>query len=101
MPEAWRRSIAKQIVYPRGTPMSMAVIALLKRAWIVQMKQYVVSPRVLADELQLISTGERHLEHFEYAFCKTWEHASPRKNATHSLLTKRPESGSETTNGGR
>ena len=46
---------------PQGDPMSMAVIALMMRAWIVEMQRCAVSPRLLADDLQLLSTGERHL----------------------------------------
>ena len=30
--------------------------------------------RILADDLQIISTGTRHLTHFQYAFSKTHEH---------------------------
>ena len=33
-----------------------------------------MQPRILADDLQVISTGARHLDHFEYAFTKTQEH---------------------------
>ena len=31
-------------------------------------------PRILADDLQIISTGTRHLDHFKFAFTKTHEH---------------------------
>lgn len=59
---------------PQGDPMSMMVVAIVMRAWIMQMKVMAVKPRLLADDLQLLSTGARHLEHFEYAFNKTREH---------------------------
>ena len=52
----------------------MMIVALILRAWIVQMKTMAVTPRVLADDLQLISTGTRHLENFEFAFTKTHKH---------------------------
>ena len=69
----------------------MMVTAILTRAWIMQMKSYAVYPRVLADDLQVISVGERHLEHFEYAFTKTHKHLAdmgakmaPQKSMTFS-----------------
>ena len=65
---------AKEASIPQGDPMSMAVVALLMRAWIVQMRQLAVSPRLLADDLQLVSTGARHLDHFQYAYSKTHLH---------------------------
>ena len=59
---------------PQGDPFSMMVVSLLLRPWILQMRMCAVYPRVLADDLQLISTGNKHLEHFEFAFNKTHEH---------------------------
>ena len=53
----------------------MAVIALLMSAWIGQIKQLAVSPRLLADDLQLSCTGARHLDHFDYAYIKTHLHS--------------------------
>ena len=54
--------------------MMMTVIALMMRAWIVQMKELAVNPRLLADDLQLVSTGARHLENFQYACSKSHLH---------------------------
>ena len=54
--------------------MSMMVTSLLLRAWIVQMRGYAVKPRVLADDLQILSQGPNHLKNFEYAFSKTHKH---------------------------
>ena len=54
--------------------MSMAVVALLMRAWIMEMKHYAVQPRLLADDLQILSTGERHLNKFQHAYDKTHLH---------------------------
>ena len=38
------------------------------------MKHYAVQPRLLADDLQILSTGGRHLEIFRYAYDKTHLH---------------------------
>jgi hypothetical protein len=35
---------------PQGDPLSMMVVALLLRAWIIQMNRVAVEPRVLADD---------------------------------------------------
>ena len=59
---------------PQGEPLSMMVVALLLRPWIIQMRQLSMKPRILADDLQLISIGTRHLDHFQYDFSKTHEH---------------------------
>ena len=59
---------------PQGDPMSMMVVAILLRPWISQMRQLAMHPRILADDLQAISTGTRHLPHFQLAFTKTQEH---------------------------
>ena len=68
--EAYRRPTS----IPQGDPMSMMVIALLLRAWIMQMRSLAMKPRILADDLQIISTGTRHLDHFQYAYSITHEH---------------------------
>ena len=59
---------------PQGDPISMMATSLLLRAWVVQMKLYAVKPRILADDLQLLCTGDNHLENFEYGFTKTHKH---------------------------
>ena len=59
---------------PQGDPMSMAVVALIMRAWIKEMQHYAVRPRLLADDLQILSTGERHLGNFEFAYNRTHLH---------------------------
>ena len=38
------------------------------------MKAYAVKPRVLADDLQILSQGDNHLETIEFAFTKTHKH---------------------------
>ena len=41
---------------PQGDPMSMMVVALLTRAWVIQMQRAAVEPRVLADDLLIMAT---------------------------------------------
>ena len=65
---------SKPTSIPQGDPLSMMVVAIIMRAWIMQMRSLAVKPRLLADDLQLISTGPRHLHNFEYAFNKTHAH---------------------------
>ena len=52
---------------PQGDPMSMMVVALLTRPWIIQMRRAAVEPRVLADDLLIMATGDNSLKLFEYA----------------------------------
>ena len=52
----------------------MMVVALLLRPWIEQMNSYAVKPRLLADDLQIISTGPSHLADFEFAFDESHKH---------------------------
>ena len=40
----------------------------------MQMRGCAVKPRILADDLQILSQGGTHLKHFEYAFNKTHKH---------------------------
>ena len=65
---------AKPTSVPQGDPMSMMVVALLLRAWIVEMKGVGLKPRVLADDLQLMAVGEDHLEKSQKGFDKTHCH---------------------------
>ena len=51
----------------------MMVVALLTRAWIMQMRRAAVEPRVLADDL-LMATGDHSLKLFEYAYNATHKH---------------------------
>ena len=69
----------------------MMVVALLLRPWCSQMKSFAAKPRVLADDLQLIATGNKHCEVFEFAFNKTHIHMddmgarlAPKKRMTFS-----------------
>ena len=65
---------AKPTSIPQGDPFSMMLTSLLMRAWIMQMRSMSVQPRVLADDLQLLCIGPKHLEHFEFGFNKSQEH---------------------------
>lgn len=44
---------------PQADPMSMMIISLILRAWVVQMEMCAVTPRILAEDLQLLCTGNR------------------------------------------
>ena len=59
---------------PQGDPMSMMIISLILRTWVVQMEMSAVTPRILADDLQLLCTGNRHLVDFEYVCNETHTH---------------------------
>ena len=52
----------------------MMVVALLLRAWIVEMKEMGLRPRVLADDLQLIAIGKDHRKDFQEGFDATHRH---------------------------
>ena len=52
----------------------MMLTALLMRPWMEQMKEAAATPRILADDLQIITAGPRHLENLRYAFDLTHEH---------------------------
>ena len=52
----------------------MMVTALLLRPWIEQMKSVAAEPRVLADDLQILTTGPRHLENYVHASDLTHAH---------------------------
>lgn len=59
---------------PQGDPFSMMIVAIILRAWIMQMKSLGVQPRLLAGDLHLLSIGTRHPEHVVHAFDKTHEY---------------------------
>ena len=45
---------------PQGCPFSMALVALITRAWINKMEHIHVEPRCLADDLFFTSSGSAH-----------------------------------------
>ena len=52
----------------------MMIVALLLRAWALEMKEMGLHPRVLADDLQVVATGEQHLDDFVAGFDATHKH---------------------------
>ena len=68
--EAYRKPTS----VPQGDPLSMMIVALLLRAWTLEMKEMGLHPRVLADDLQVASTGEQHLDVFVAGFDATRRH---------------------------
>ena len=59
---------------PQGDPLSMMIVALLLRGWILEMREMGLLPRVLADDLQIVATGEDHLAACEKGFDATHKH---------------------------
>ena len=47
---------------PQGCPLSMMMIALLMRPWMLLMLQHNVTPRTLADDLLATTSGPGHVE---------------------------------------
>jgi len=52
---------------PQGCPMSMMIIMLVLRAWIIEMRATKVKPRDLADDLLMVASGPGHGEHIAEA----------------------------------
>ena len=50
------------------------VVALVLRAWVVEMRSLAVKPRLLGGDLQLLATGPNHLRNFTHAFDCTHKH---------------------------
>ena len=55
-----RKRYGRKTGIPQGDPFSMMVVALLSRAWILQMRELDVTPRVLADDLLILATDHDH-----------------------------------------
>ena len=45
---------------PQGCPMSMMVLTLLLRPWLIDMKQRELHPRTLADDVLLLANSQAH-----------------------------------------
>ena len=45
---------------PQGCPFSMLIIALLLRPWILMMRQIPATPRLLADDILVLTQGQHH-----------------------------------------
>ena len=52
----------------------MMIVALILRAWTLEMKAMGLNPRVLADDLQVVATGAEHLDTFVKGFDATHKH---------------------------
>ena len=65
---------SRETSIPQGDPFSMMLVALLMRPWMLQMTAVAVVPRILADDLQIFSSGTRRLENLAYAFDLTHKH---------------------------
>ena len=55
-PYTWEFSI------PQGCPLSMMIVALMMRPWIMLMKEMNVDPKVLADDAMIIAKGIRMIK---------------------------------------
>ena len=64
----------RQTGIPQGDPISMMVIALLSTAWMNQMEELGVQPRILADDIAVLAGGENAPEAFEKAYDATQDH---------------------------
>ena len=52
---------------PQGCPLSMTIVALLMRAWVVEMKSMEVEAKILADDVLMITKGKRMLNKYARA----------------------------------
>ena len=52
---------------PQGCPFSMAIAALLMRAWVVEVKAMGVQPKVLADDVLMVAQGRSMLKKYAKA----------------------------------
>ena len=52
---------------PQGCPLSMPMVALLLRTWIIQMRSMNVIPKVLADDVLVMATGRRMIRQYTKA----------------------------------
>ena len=65
---------ARRAGVPQGDPLSMVITALLLSPRIMQIRNYGVIARVLADDLQIISIGQAHIEQIQRAYDTTHKH---------------------------
>ena len=59
---------------PQGRPLSMTFVALLMRAWLVQMRSMQVDAKVLADGAMIVAKGRRMLRQYTKALDYTHEY---------------------------
>ena len=61
----------KRTSVPQGCPFSMMFTALLMRPWLLMMREMSVVPRVLADDILLVTTGADHEQRFIEGYSAT------------------------------
>ena len=66
---------ARRCGIPQGCPLSMMFIALLLRPWTIMLDTMGAVPRILADDLMILTSGTQHLSKMQEAI-----------NCTHQLL---------------
>ena len=59
---------------PQGDPLSMMMVALLMRAWVIMMREMEAMPSLLVDDILIISKGKNVKENFEKALTATHEY---------------------------
>lgn len=59
---------------PQGCPLSMMLVALITRPWILLMRKLETVPRVLADDIMTYASGERHEQRLITAYQATHEY---------------------------
>ena len=59
---------------PQGCPFPMTLTALLVRQWKLQVLRACATPRVLADDLHVVASGEKHHEKYLTAIQDTHTH---------------------------
>jgi hypothetical protein len=67
---------SKRCSIPQGCPWSMTIVALIMRAWILQMRVLGALPRVLADDLTVKAYGDQHFALFKVAYNETIAHVT-------------------------
>ena len=59
---------------PQGCPMSMMIIILILRAWLIEMRETNVKPRDLADDLLMVASGPQHEHSIKEAVEKAYDY---------------------------
>ena len=64
----------KKCGIPQGCPLSMTFVALIMRAWLMQMRDMQVDAKVLADDVMVIAKGRRMLRQYTKALDYTHQY---------------------------
>ena len=65
---------SKECGLPQGDPLSMMMVALLMRTWVVKVKEAGVIPSLLVDDILIVADGEDMLRKFKEAMDMTHEY---------------------------